>query len=410
MSIDLDWLQLSTLSTRLVDSLNRQLKSTERPSFIGPITIHSFDFGTTPPDIELVDVRDIYRDFLEEDDNEEEVDSSDGASGSPGSYEVEDGEWNGSLPGSTQFTRETPQRGSVRKDETLAGPRADPRDKEEDFEWVGRRGTGRGVAETGPSYHPFPPHVRYGGASSTSNILDSTNPLVYSRSWDLPPFGISNSQGKGHGRGQSDSVDDARNEPPSPVDDAPRVEAEAAPSVVTAFQVNPSLEPRRRRLDPVETENDLQFHLRVLYHSDMRISISTSLLLNYPAPLFMALPIRLSIVGFEFNGEVVVAYQPSRKRVHVCVLDDEDPYRPATSSNERVSGAPLQKQNEREKVSPGARLLPHIFIESEIGQADKQVLRNVSRVEKFLQDMMRMTLEQELVFPNYQTIIYGEEE
>jgi distribution and morphology protein 12 len=122
----------------------------------------------------------------------------------------------------------------------------------------------------------------------------------------------------------------------------------------------------------------------------------------------MALPVRLTIVGFEFNGEVVVAYQPSRKRVHICVLDDEDPYRPATtSSSERV---PHHRPNEKEKVSAGSRLLPHIFIESEIGQADKQVLRNVSRVEKFLQDMMRLTLEQELVFPNYQTIIYGEEE
>jgi len=191
-----------------------------------------------------------------------------------------------------------------------------------------------------------------------------------------------------------------------PSTETPPVETEVDPSVVTAFQINPSLEPRLRELDPVDTENDLQFHLRVVYHSDIRISLSTSLLLNYPAPLFMALPVRLTIVGFEFNGEVVVAYQPSRKRIHVCVLDDEDPYRPATS-NERVS---FNRHNEKEKVSAGVRLLPHIFIESEIGQADKQVLRNVSRVEKFLQDMVRMTLEQELVFPNYQTVVYGDGE
>jgi mitochondrial distribution and morphology protein 12 len=90
MSVDLDWLQLSTLSTRLVDSLNQQLKSTERPSFIGPITINSFDFGSTPPDVELVDVRDIYRDFLEDD--EEEAGSNDSSSVSPGVNEDEDEE------------------------------------------------------------------------------------------------------------------------------------------------------------------------------------------------------------------------------------------------------------------------------------------------------------------------------
>ncbi|KAG8823192.1 Mitochondrial distribution and morphology protein 12 [Serendipita sp. 401] len=160
------------------------------------------------------------------------------------------------------------------------------------------------------------------------------------------------------------------------------------------------------KLQPNDTENDLQFHLRIIHHSDTRISVSTSLLLNYPSPLFMALPIRLTIVGFEFDGEVVVAYQPSRKQVHLCILDDQDPYRPASASK-RDEKQP--KQFDKDKATAGMRLLPQIFIESEIGQADKQVLRNVSRVERFLQDMIRTTLEEELVFPNFHTIVYGED-
>ena len=54
------------------------------------------------------------------------------------------------------------------------------------------------------------------------------------------------------------------------------------------------------------------------------------------------------------------------------------------------------------------RLLPSIYIESEIGQADKHVLKNVTRVERFIQDVIRKTVEEELVFPNFQTFCLGE--
>ena len=58
----------------------------------------------------------------------------------------------------------------------------------------------------------------------------------------------------------------------------------------------------------------------------------------------------------------------------------------------------------------GQRLLPTICIESEIGQADKHVLKNVTRVERFIQDVIRKTVEEELVFPNFQTFVLGDQE
>ena len=73
MSLDLAWNELdSTLATRLVDALNRQLSNVERPSFIRPVQITGFEFGTICPDVEVVDMRDIYRDFLEDDEEDEE--------------------------------------------------------------------------------------------------------------------------------------------------------------------------------------------------------------------------------------------------------------------------------------------------------------------------------------------------
>jgi distribution and morphology protein 12 len=91
MSIDLEWSKLdSSLSSHLVSLLNRQLASAPRPSFIGPVQVTSLDFGSTPPDIELVDLRDIYRDFTEDDDSS--VSSSEPVKVSEGPGEENDDE------------------------------------------------------------------------------------------------------------------------------------------------------------------------------------------------------------------------------------------------------------------------------------------------------------------------------
>ncbi|KAL1742854.1 hypothetical protein HDZ31DRAFT_42340 [Schizophyllum fasciatum] len=286
MSIDLDWDKLSRgLAQHLVDVLNKQLASTETPSFIGPVQVCSLDFGSAAPDVELVDLRDIYRDFLEDDDD-----------------------------------------GDADKDVKVT--ESDPIDDEDGYEWS------TAAAPTPPS--PPPPR-----RSSSTDSLD-TRPDSSAPTPDPPP----------------------------------------------AAQPN------------------LQLHLYVTWHSDLRITLTTSLLINYPSPSFMSLPIKLSVTGLVFNGEVAVAYEGERRRVHLCVLDDLDPYGPATAKR-RDPTPPELLLDESEPVTP-SRLLPSIVIESEIGQADKHVLRNVTRVEKFIQDMIRKTIEEELVFPNFHTLVMGD--
>ncbi|XP_006457800.1 hypothetical protein AGABI2DRAFT_215739 [Agaricus bisporus var. bisporus H97] len=280
MSIDLDWLKLDgSLASHVVDLLNKQLEAVERPSFIGPVHVVSLDFGSSAPDVELVDMKDIYRDFLEGDD-----DDDDG-----GPVKVTEGGLNGTAV-----------------------------DEDDGFEWVSRRAGNKSVEVD----NPF--------ASSSA------------------PYPTS--------------------EPASP----------------------------RPEESPPNPHPNLQLHLHVNWHSNLRISIQTSLLINYPSPMFMSLPIRLSITGLFFNGEVVVAYEGERKRVHICILDDLDPYGPL--GGRRTTGLDTDLN----------LLLPSIFIESEIGQTDKHVLKNVTRVERFIQDVVRKTLEEELVFPNYHTLVMGQ--
>ena len=66
-----------------------------------------------------------------------------------------------------------------------------------------------------------------------------------------------------------------------------------------------------------------------------------------------------------------------------------------------LAGGP---QEERE-TTPNRRTTAakHRHRESEIGQADKHVLRNVGRVERFIQDVIRKSIVEELVFPNFHT-------
>ena len=90
----------------------------------------------------------------------------------------------------------------------------------------------------------------------------------------------------------------------------------------------------------------------------------------------------------------------------MCILDGADPYGPAArresgSTTPEEGSSPAEEEPEARSRPVGQRLLPNIFIESELGQADKHVLKNVTRVERFIQDVIRKTVEEELVFPNY---------
>ena len=383
MSIDLEWHKLdSSLAKTLVDLLNRQLTHTQRPSFIGPVEITGLDFGTNAPDVELVDLRDIHRDFLEDDSDAES--EQDNVKVTEGAEEEEDG-----------------------------------------FEWVSRRASRRGLAEDTLAYHHLPPHIRYGrgpamdvfastpalypGGSSrdmwnTSVMpmhtmhtsmpsLRDARPAIVPRpppSAALPPASRTGSSkaGSAYGSTSSVAVCHPTTRQPSPTPDAPPNEQHARP--------------------------DLQLHLHLNWQSNLRLTLTTSLLINYPSPSFMSLPIKLSVTGLVFNGEVAVAYQGSRGRVHICILDDLDPYGPACRRERSQSSTPSDTDDgaggkrEGKPLPVGQRLLPSILIESEIGQADKHVLKNVTRVERFIQDVIRKTVEEELLFPNFHTLVMGE--
>lgn len=393
MSIDLEWVKLDTsLASYLVEVLNKQLANAERPSFIGPVEVTSLEFGSAAPDVELVDLRDIYRDFLEDDDEESDH----------GPVKVTEGA-----------------------------------EDEEGFEWVSRRAVGR---EESLAYQHLPPHVRYGrggptdlyasmptirspvpmsaadiwGSSSNYTEYKSSQPFWQSTPMYRSPTPATPFSAGPFGKSSSNEYDRDNPEAASRLPLSPNDSLSDPSPVTSAEPTTPPLGP------PQNPHPNLQLHLHINWHSNLRITITTSLLINYPSPMFMSLPIKLSVTGLVFDGEVAVAYEGERKRIHLCILDDLDPYGPAGDRPKRDSVNLTPPELDEDSPSAGTpsrpskplpvgqRLLPSIYIESEIGQADKHVLKNVTRVERFIQDVIRKTVEEELVFPNFHTLLMGD--
>ncbi|TCD67294.1 Mitochondrial distribution and morphology protein 12 [Steccherinum ochraceum] len=403
MSVDLEWDKLdSSLASSLVDALNRQLANTQRPSFIGPVEVTSFDFGTVSPDVELVDLRDIYRDFLEDDEELDDVDRE--------PIKVTEGG-----------------------------------EDDDGFEWVSRKAArAQTIPEDVPEYHLLPPHMRYGRSrsqdmyASTPSLhspRDMWNPAMMSLADLRPTYPYASGYASPIYRPPSSMV--------RPFTGTLGLERQSSLPIPlatkeTSLPPTPSPDPSPSP-QPANTHPNLQVHMHITWHSNLRLTFTTSLLINYPSPMFMSLPIKLSVTGLLFDGEVAVAYEGERRRVHLCVLDDLDPYcplagdRPKRGSgtgtgtpNSSGGGSPENEDettgnigmsmsmpgpNRAAKPLPvGQRLLPSILIESEIGQTDKHVLKNVTRVERFIQDVIRKTVEEELVFPNFHTLVLPDPE
>lgn len=470
MSIDLEWPKLdSSLSSYLVEVLNKQLSNAERPSFIGPVEVTSLDFGSNAPDVELVDLRDIYRDFLDDEDDDDL-----------------DGSGSGSRP--VKVTE-----GNLDNDD------------DDGFEWVSRRAAGRAAEESGmhPAYgRHLPQHLHYGfrgvpgvrpDVFSSTPQLNSPVPVSAMEAGSSSPWSAGGSMhpsstpdlrsvhypwdgGVGpmfrsptpstpfkpvpfqrSSSGGYDSVVSSAGEATGGVGVGGPESRLLPPLQTSGLSQPPHLQPQQDIQGQEEQQNanphpNLQLHFQINWQSNLRITITTCLLINYPSPMFMSLPIKLSVTGIVFSGEVAVAYEGERRRVHLCILDDLDPYGPAakrdytvhpsSSSSASASGdhaaasadsSPLETLptpvsladldedgsgsggggggggRPAKPLPIGQRLLPSIIIESEIGQADKHVLKNVTRVERFIQDVIRKTVEEELVFPNFHTLVMGEQ-
>ncbi|KAJ6785324.1 hypothetical protein PWT90_04617 [Aphanocladium album] len=177
----------------------------------------------------------------------------------------------------------------------------------------------------------------------------------------------------------------------------------------------PPVPPPRRREPRVE---DVQAVFRIQYSGDIRLNLTAEILLDYPMPSFVGIPLKLNITGLSFDGVGVLAH--IRKRVHFCFLSPDDALtavgpdegggassssRPG-SKGSQVAGVE-QAESGRGKNTRFGGLLQEIKVESEIGgrEGGKQSLKNVGKVEKFVLEQVRRIFEEEFVYPSFWTFL-----
>lgn len=423
MSIEVDWATATSgpdgeaLAERIRAFVHDKFQEVALPRFIRSVQVHSFDFGNIGPDLEIKDFCEPFSDFYEEDDDDtsatseelveqwsdydDEMPMNHAAAHSPHSFSHHP------YPGE-QF-----QPSALRSPLPLGdhlNPHFLPRS--------GTPGIPGGTSTLG--YHL----MSLGGLSGTQTPLAAVaGGTQFASGWSDSGLGA-------HGGRQARPSRPSVHQRPEPdldtTNSASRPSTASHPSIghtgssgsnrnsadnpadiPEAIADDPSIPipPRMRERRP----DDFQILCHAKYAGDVRMSLTAEILLDYPMPSFVGLPLKLNVTGITFDGVAVVAY--IRKRVHFCFLSAEDADALLGSENGQGTQNPgeegRQKSGaEREQKRQGG-LLQEIRVESEIGRKEdgKQVLKNVGKVERFVLAQVRRIFEEELVYPSFWTFL-----
>ncbi|EFQ25429.1 hypothetical protein CGRA01v4_02598 [Colletotrichum graminicola] len=412
MSIDLNWETLTTgpdgeaLALRIRDFIHTKFQAVPLPRFIKSVKVHDFEFGAIAPELELKDITDPLPDFYEdnpeiEDDEEEEkaLDDPPQLQHFPKS-ELSAGERRRQREGASM-----PPRLSMHALRGQSGDFPSP------FLGVSTPGILGGTS----NLHYFQSHLGNGWSGTQTPLAAVAGAHMGSRldsSATRSPVG---SPRMGHSRNPSQSsisVSDFNptlaqlREKSSVSTLAPTSAGASRPPTRDAHLAGSAIqeedeegpeqggegdEPRFREPRP----EDLQAVFRIRYAGDVRLRLTAEILLDYPMPSFVGIPVQLSVTGLTFDGVGVMAH--IRKRVHFCFLSPED----AVTAVGADDAGPSE---------PGKRfggLLQEIQVESEIGLRDggKQSLKNVGKVERFVLEQVRRIFENEFVYPSFWTFL-----
>lgn len=441
MSLDLDWNLLDDeLSLRFLETINRALdaSSSKRPSFLGEIKFENLQFGSDPPEVAIRSINDIWPDFVSID----EPPSRRRRHATPASNATTLVESpTEQFPSQTVGIAEIPLRTYTQFDDgappnRIHGPpsvvSASVAGSVPVTPMAGLGGAGNGYYQqwsTALASRGIRAAGLNGAAGSVpqtqvTSPVDSVPPSPgYFQHWQqttagLGPYSANNSRQtsfdasslRGGGPGPQSSVsqigfkrDSNSLHPPHPSAGMYGARPSMRSTPTASFrsisgQISPAAEERESTPAPSSSSQlpSLQMRLSLLWPTTtFRLTISTSLLINYPSPAFMSLPLTLSVTGLVLRAGLIIALEGEHQRAHVCLVEEE---------NEDEDDAAAAAAGTAKKVSAGMNILPTITFDSEVGEHEKHVLKNVGKVEKFVAEVMRKGLEDELVYPNYYTI------
>lgn len=412
MSIDLNWDTLTTgpdgaaLAEQIRDFVHEKFQTVTLPRFIKSVKVHTFDFGTIAPELEIKDICDPLPDFYEEveDDQDEDLEDED---------EHDDWKSGGTEEETMRERRRTDrvERMNGQSQVTHFPPYIDTRlPGMRSMQTPGEIGSPFLGVNT-PGIPGGTSNLHYFHSQLATGLSGTQTPLAAVAGAHLPNGWPDYSSLSSGNRGHRYSLSGSSLSPPPTADAQARALREKAsvstlaPSTSTtrphtregllddSIDEEPLSPPRRFREPRVE---DLQTVFRVKYSGDIKLSLTAEILLDYPMPSFVGIPVKLNITGLSFDGVAVLAY--IRKRAHFCFLSPEDA--------QAAIGAEGDNDIHSSGMKMGA-LLHEIKVESEIGQREngKQVLKNVGKVEKFVLEQVRRIFEDEFVYPSFWTFL-----
>lgn len=433
MSIDINWETLtggsegSSRAEAIRAFIHDRFQQVTLPRFIRSVHVHSFEFGSVPPEIEIKDICDPLPDFYEDDedypdDDEDEKDVKDapladehGTAGGP----------------SVRTPRE--RSGTKRESSTAEQPTLDQARLAPPFGKARAPGLRTTMAPVEQLGSPFIPRVSTPGIpGGTSNINYFHLPLGAGLSGTTTPLAaVAGAQLQGW-------PDFANVRPSTPTNMRLR-HAASMNSLTLTPQSNPdpTTRPSSQHQHDTERRNsfaashgssddgcertpspshprmrernpeDIQVVSHVQYSGDIKMSLTAEILLDYPMPSFVGIPLKLNITGLTFDGVAILAYM--KKRAHFCFLSPEDADA-LIGGETNLDSLRTEVQAEDRQSAPRFRvggLLEHIKVESEIGGRAEggQVLKNVGKVESFVLEQVRRIFEDEFVYPSFWTFL-----
>ncbi|KAH6643059.1 mitochondrial distribution and morphology protein 12 [Boeremia exigua] len=418
MSVDINWDTItggadgSVRAEKIRAFIHDRFQQVTLPRFIRSVHVHSFDFGNVPPVIEIKDICDPLPDFYEEDaecsDEEQDVNGAD----EPHDATNEHSRYSSKDRHTRDASRDPPQTDH----RTSRQPSVTP-------SYINTRPTVFRHPTDQLGAHLFPRVSTPGIPGGTSNLNYFHLPLGAGLSGATTPLAaVAGAQIQGwlenpHGwpttptnkrLHQTASMNSLTLTPQSNPDPSPRPSSQhkhdeermspLAESNDSSSQHNyertPSPAPACMR---EKSPEDLQVVTHVQYSGDIKMSLTAEILLDYPMPSFVGIPLKLNITGLTFDGVAILAY--IKKRAHFCFLSPDD-------ADALVGRETLQGSDLASRLKVGG-LLENIKVESEIGGqgSGKQVLKNVGKVESFVLEQVRRIFEDEFVYPSFWTFL-----
>jgi distribution and morphology protein 12 len=412
MSVDIHWDTLTSgsdgeqIAETVRAFVHEKFQQVTLPRFIRSVRVHSFDFGTIAPKVEIKDICDPLPDFYNEHEDgysSPNDDCQDAPSDEPPIPQSAPRVSNARENHRSHATN-APNDGAVQAggnhvshvDTRTGGPREAPQLLEQPasplFTNLQTSGIPGGTSNLTYFHLPFGPglsgtatplaavagaHFQNGWPDTTLNTRPTPQPAASQDTLQAVP---STSDPSSRPQSQHQFKD-------SPVESKFGLEGLSSPGLSADELL------RTRESNP----NDIQVVAHVKYAGDLRLSLTAEILLDYPMPSFVGIPLQLNITGLRFDGIAILAY--IKKRAHVCFLSPEDA--------EAFVDQPSDEDDPAVRPMSFGGLLEEIRVESEIGEKDngKQVLKNVGKVEKFILEQVRRIFEDEFVYPSFWTFL-----